>query len=97
MKHTSNPYYDRGLFECQVCGAAEGASTTECPGHKVSSAIWMVVYEGELDFKYLNGMAQWVEETSPFCPKAQRIIQEGVCATDGKPLTSEHVREHLER
>lgn len=47
---------DGGLAVCDVCKAAEGELTTQCPGYAVPSDIRDTVYAGALDFK--NG--EWV-------------------------------------
>lgn len=46
-----------GLFACSRCGCCEGATTTECPGVKLSMQQLDDIYAGKLDFKG----GQWVE------------------------------------
>lgn len=53
---------------CKVCGAAEGATTTECPGEQMSYDRSTEVYEGKIDF--VDG--QWQAVCSPFSPAAYR-------------------------
>ncbi|WP_195178930.1 hypothetical protein [Mesorhizobium sp. INR15] len=49
-----------GLGLCTICGGAEGAMPTDCPGEKVDSAILDQVYRGEFD--YIGG--RWVSKRS---------------------------------
>lgn len=49
---------------CTVCGSAEGASTTECPGYHISSDTLDKVYKAVLD--YQNG--RWVRNLGHFKP-----------------------------
>ena len=42
---------DGSLFSCDVCGSAEGATTSECPGRRMTGDELKYVYEGLLDFK----------------------------------------------
>ena len=53
-----------GLFACDVCGAFEGATTTQCPGYRVSKDWWDEVYHCKLDYR--NG--HWVAQPSWYCP-----------------------------
>lgn len=54
------PFCRGGLFACTVCDSAEGATTSECPGYRISSRILDAVYSGDLDFKDIDGTPQWV-------------------------------------
>lgn len=45
-----------GLFACVVCGGAEGALTTHCPGKKLSAEVIDSVYAGNVDFR----SGEWV-------------------------------------
>lgn len=66
---TGCPYCDGGLGLCTVCGLAEGALTTHCPGRKVTEAEEKEIYEnGTLDYR--DG--QWVNEGSPHSPATHR-------------------------
>jgi hypothetical protein len=63
-------FCDGGLFSCTICGSFEGATTTQCPGVKMTNEQRDAVYAGQLDFR--NG--QWVNKASrnsphydPFC------------------------------
>jgi hypothetical protein len=54
-----------GLSQCTVCGGAEGALTTDCPGEM---SDWMVieeVYKGNVDFIRREG---WVQRPSRHSP-----------------------------
>lgn len=57
-------FCDGGLFACTVCDSFEGATTSDCPGYRMSLYQKTCVYRGELDFR--NG--EWVNEQSPHCP-----------------------------
>lgn len=48
---------DGGLAVCEICKAAEGELTTDCPGSYVDPLTRNSVYQGRLDF--VNGA--WVE------------------------------------
>lgn len=62
-------FCDGGLFACTVCGSAEGATTTHCPGARMTAEQTEAVYAGTLDFR--DG--QWREgECSPHTPAAYR-------------------------
>jgi hypothetical protein len=43
-------FCDGGLFLCDVCGSFEGATTTECPGCRMTPRESDAVYAGRLDF-----------------------------------------------
>jgi hypothetical protein len=57
-------FCDGGLWACSVCGAFEGATTTDCPGTAVDHDTWTLVYEGQRDFR--DG--RWLDEPSPHTP-----------------------------
>lgn len=40
-----------GLFLCQTCGSAEGASTDDCPGVRLTLWASDEVYAGRLNFR----------------------------------------------
>lgn len=57
------PICEGGLFMCRVCGCAEGATTDDCPGIRVTDWAIQQIYDGKLNFR--DGMwryelcAQW--------------------------------------
>lgn len=69
-KDETCPYYqgrtcaicDGGLSLCIVCGGAEAAMPTECPGVKMTPELLDLVQAKRLD--YIGG--RWVEKVSPF-------------------------------
>ena len=63
---THCPICEGGLFMCSRCGSAEGATTTECPGERMTWAQVDAVYAGKLDFRG----GKWVNECSPHVPTA---------------------------
>lgn len=67
------PTVDDGteLFSCSVCGSAEGATTTDCPQRRCGARIWLLVYEGRIDFR----KGHWLVGASPHSAKAQRERQ----------------------
>lgn len=52
-----------GLFGCSVCASFEGATTTDCPGVRMTQAQIDAVYAGTLDFR----AGQWVNAPSGSC------------------------------
>jgi hypothetical protein len=56
-------FCDGGLFCCTVCNSFEGATTTECPGRRLTQAETEAVYAGSLDYR---GGA-WVQAPSGSC------------------------------
>lgn len=64
----SCPICEGGLFQCSRCNSAEGATTSECPGEKMTWAQVDAVYAGKLDFRG----GKWVNECSPHAPAALR-------------------------
>lgn len=44
-------FCDGGLFACSVCGSAEGATTTHCPGGRMAADQIDAVYAGTLDYR----------------------------------------------
>lgn len=64
-EHTPEGRED-GLFLCSVCGSAEGATTTECPGSRIPYNDLMRVYAGTLDF--IGG--EWLAQVEPGHPVA---------------------------
>lgn len=56
-------FCDGGLFMCSVCGCAEGATTTECPGVYLASQELDAVYAGALDYR--DG--KWINAPSGSC------------------------------
>ena len=61
-------FCDGGLFGCSVCSSFEGATTTDCPGEKMTAEQNDEVYAGNLDFK--DG--KWIAECSPHTPAYYR-------------------------
>ena len=57
-------FCDGGLFACSVCDSFEGATTTQCPGVKMTGEQADMVYNGELDYRH----GQWIEAESFYCP-----------------------------
>lgn len=53
-----------GLFACVYCGSAEGGTTSECPGERMTADQVDAVYEGKLDYR----AGEWREEASRFSP-----------------------------
>lgn len=62
-------YCSGGLFSCDVCGSAEGATTTDCPGERMTPEQMDAVYAGTLDFREAAG---WVEKASRHSPSCRR-------------------------
>lgn len=56
------------LFECSVCGLAEGCLTTECPGVPSWKKMADLVYAGKRDF--VNG--KWTFTASPSSPSGSK-------------------------
>jgi len=56
------------LFLCSLCGSAEGATTSECPGIQMNEAQKDAVYIGTLDYRD----KKWVTACSPHSPAAWR-------------------------
>ena len=50
------------LFQCEVCGGAEGELPKECPGKAMSYSEKRLVLDGSLDFE--NGMWSLTEKAS---------------------------------
>lgn len=48
---------DGGLAICSVCGGAEGALTTDCPGIQLESYQLDSIHNGDIDF--IN--EKWIE------------------------------------
>lgn len=59
-------FCDGGLFACPNCGSFEGATTTFCPGEKMTAEQRDAVYAGRLDFRPAEG--GWVEKHSQQAP-----------------------------
>ena len=57
-------FCDGGLFACTVCSSFEGATTTQCPGRKLTAQERDDVYAGRLDYR--NG--HWTAQPSWYCP-----------------------------
>ncbi len=84
-------FCDGGLFACSVCGAFEGATTTDCLGEKVDGDTWDRVYDGDLDFR--DG--EWVDEGSPHSPNSavrQQAIRDGLAAIAARTTESQQTQ-----
>jgi hypothetical protein len=58
-----------GLTLCDVCGSFEGATTTHCPGRKMTAEQHDAVYAGRLDFRRkADGSGWWVHVGSAYTP-----------------------------
>lgn len=79
-------FCDGGLTACSVCGAFEGAWTTDCPKIKVSGDLWDLVYEGKRD--YVAG--QWLAQPSLGSPTGRRMVEAAIQA-QAKALGWDHV------
>jgi len=44
-------FCEGGLFACKVCGSFEGATTTHCPGERMTAEQSEAVYAGTLDYR----------------------------------------------
>lgn len=53
-----------GLFACTRCDSFEGATTTHCPGARMTAEEHDAVYAGELDYR----AGEWVKVGSPHTP-----------------------------
>lgn len=62
-------FCDGGLWACSVCDSFEGATTTECPGERMSPETATDVYNGRLD--YIDG--EWKPQASKYCPLGRRV------------------------
>jgi hypothetical protein len=62
--HNYCQFCEGGLFACTRCGSFEGATTTHCPGERMSYEVADAVYAGHKDFR--NG--EWVIDGSPHTP-----------------------------
>lgn len=61
---------DGGLAYCTVCGGAEGAMPTECPGVHMAVELTDQVYRGEFNFvggQWVNKMALDISKLPPGC------------------------------
>lgn len=62
-------FCDGGLFACSLCNSFEGATTTHCPGRKMTADQHDAVYAGDLDFRRkADGSGWWVRAGSPHTP-----------------------------
>lgn len=44
-------FCDGGIFQCSVCGGAEGSLPSECPGYLIPMDMQDAIYNGALDYK----------------------------------------------
>jgi len=72
-------FCDGGLFACAVCNSFEGATTTRCPGVRMTAEQHDAVYAGDLDYRFDTGAdctvpgppmrtGMWVPVGSPHTP-----------------------------
>lgn len=54
-----------GLWACAICDSFEGATTTDCPGKRMTFEQSQEVYAGRLDF--VNGLG-WIPQPSLYTP-----------------------------
>lgn len=78
-------FCDGGLFACSRCGSFEGATTTHCPGVKMTADQHDAVYAGKLDFR----SGQWVEAGSWHTPNRgwdlhAACMEAGLMKEDGR-------------
>jgi len=65
-----------GLSMCVLCGGAEGAIPTDCPGEWMHDIVEQEVFDGELDFRrVLGGWVRMSNRGTP--PKRERPQQSG--------------------
>lgn len=67
-------FCDGGLFGCRMCSSFEGATTSQCPGRRMSVEEADAVYAGLLDYR--DG--SWVDAPSPHSPNGRRRIREAI-------------------
>lgn len=53
-----------GLFSCTECGSFEGATTTHCPGYRMSEQTCDWVYDGSVDYRW----GKWIDRPSRISP-----------------------------
>lgn len=61
---------DGGLGLCTVCGSAEGAWTTDCPGSQIPSTVLDQVYSNVVDFvdgRWVNKLELDLSNVPPGC------------------------------
>lgn len=62
-------FCDGGLFGCQKCDSFEGATTTHCPGVRMTAEQHDAVYAGDLDYRRRpDGVGEWLPVGSPHTP-----------------------------
>lgn len=82
-------FCDGGLFACATCDSFEGATTTTCPGRKMTAEEHDAVYAGELDFRPMtdpNVAGQWVHVGSPHTPNRGWVSREMMARIDDYPI-----------
>ena len=70
-------FCDGGLFNCQVCDSFEGATTTHCPGKRMTIHQRDAVYAGGLDYQdgcWILGQASMC---APFGQARREAIRRG--------------------
>lgn len=87
-------FCDGGLFACARCGSFEGATTTHCPGRKMTADQHDAVYAGTLDFRRkADGSGWWVAVGSPHTPNKGWESAAVLAAIDEFPI--DDVIEHV--
>jgi hypothetical protein len=76
------PICDGGLAVCAVCGLAEGALTTDCPGIPATMEQMDQVYAGDLDYR----AGVWVNACSGHSPTSYRQAVGGYSYPDGADI-----------
>ncbi|HET9144098.1 HD domain-containing protein [Actinophytocola sp.] len=62
-------FCDGGLFACERCNSFEGATTTHCPGERMTAEQHDAVYAGDLDYRRrADGTGEWLPVGSPHTP-----------------------------
>lgn len=99
-KHNADDTYtgncqfcDGGLSACAICGAFEGAWTTDCAGIQVLATVWNLVYEGSRDYR--KGKGGWVDAGSPYSPSGRRRIEYEIQRAV-RALGYDHVEFHVD-
>lgn len=68
-----------GLFACAVCNSLEGATTTECPGKRMTADQSEKVYTGKLDFvggKWVYGACSRISPAWWSTPQGKKEMEQ---------------------
>lgn len=80
-------FCDGGLFACARCDSFEGATTTHCPGRKMTADQHDAVYAGDLDFRRkADGSGWWVRVGSPHTPNRGWVSRRVMAEVDNYPI-----------